>query len=90
MKNKRLLILLGGIVLSGAAFLLLNFRVAASNTKTDNLLFTTDMGDSMPVSMQRREKISIVLVGERPLVRTLQKMLTEHLDKTGREEIKLV
>jgi hypothetical protein len=90
MKNKRLWILLGGIVLIGAAFLLLDFRVSASNTQTEKLIFTTDMGDDMPVSMQRRDKISIVLVGEGPLVRALKKALTEQMDKAGIGETDLV
>jgi len=90
MKNKRLWILLGGIVLISAAFLLLDFRVAASNTQTEKLIFTTDMGDNMPVPMQRRDKISIVLVGEGPMVRALQKVLTEQMNKAGMGEINLV
>jgi len=90
MKNKRLWILLGGILLIGAAFLLLDFRVAASNTQTGKLIFTTDMGDNMPVPMQRRDNISIVLVGEGPLVSALQKTLTEQMGKAGIGEIDLV
>ncbi len=90
MKNKRLWILLGGIVLISAAFLLLNFRLAVSNTQAAKLLFTTDLGDNMPVSMQRKDKISIVLVGEGPLVRALQKALTEKMDNAGIGEIELV
>jgi len=90
MANKRLWILLGGIVLIGAAFLLLNFRLAASNTQTEKLIFTTDMGEAMPVPMQRRDKISVVLVGEGPLVRALQKALTEQTGKAGIGEIDLV
>jgi len=90
MKNKRLWIFLGGIVLIGAAFMLLNFRVAASNTQTEKLIFTTDMGEEMPVPMQRRDKISIVLIGEGPLVRELQKALTEQMGKAGIGGIDLV
>lgn len=90
MKNKGLWILLGGIVLIGAAFLLLNFRAAASNTQTNKLTFTTDMGDNMPVSMQRKDKISMVLVGEGRLVSALRKALTEKLDKAGLGEVELV
>lgn len=44
----------------------------------------------MPVPMQRRDKISIVLVGKGPLVRALQKALTEQMDKAGMGEIELV
>ena len=91
MKNKRSWILLGGILLIGAAFLLLNFRVAArNNTQTGKLIFSTDMGENMPVTMQRRDKISIVLVGEGPLVRALQKALTEQMGKAGIGESDLV
>lgn len=89
MKNKRLWILLGGIVLISAAFLLLNFHVAASNTQVEKLILTTDMGDNMPVPMQRKDKISIVLVGEGPLVGALQKALTEQMDKAGIGEFEL-
>ncbi len=89
MKDKRLWILLGGIVLISVAFLLLNFRVAVSNTQTEKLTFTTDMGNNMPVSMQRKDKISIVLVGKSPLVGALQKALTEKMDEAGVGEIEL-
>ncbi len=90
MKNKLSWILLGGIVLIGAVFLLLDFRVAASNTQTGKLIFTTDMGDSMPAPMQRRDKISLLLVGEGPIARALQKTLTEQMGRAGLGEIDLV
>jgi len=91
MKNKLLWILLGGIVLVSATFLLFDFCVAASNTQTEKLIFTTDMGeDNMPVPMQRRDKISIVLVGEGSLVRALQKTLTQQMGKAGIGEVDLV
>jgi len=90
MKNKRVWILLGGIVLIGAAFLFLNFRAAASSTQVGKLIFTTDMGDNMPAPMQRRDKISVVLVGEGPLVGALQNALMERMDNIGLGEIELV
>lgn len=90
MKNRRLWILLGGIVLIGAAFLLLNFRVAASNTQVDKLIFTTDMGINLPAPMQRRDTISVVMVGEGPLVGALQNSLMKQMDKVGMGEIELV
>jgi len=90
MKNRRLWILLGGIALIGAAFLLLNFRVAASSTQVDKLILTTDMGDNLPIPMQRRDKINIVLVGEGPLVGALQNSLTKQMDNIGMGEIELV
>jgi len=83
MKNKRSWILLGGIVLINTAFLLLNFRLAVSNTQTTKLLFTTDLGDNIPVSMQGNDKINVVLAGESPLVSALQNALTEKMNKAG-------
>jgi hypothetical protein len=90
MKYKLLWILLGGILLVSAAFLLLNFRVAASNTQSSKLIFTTNMKDNMPVSMRRKDKISIVLVGEGPLVGALQKALTNKMNEAGIEKFELV
>ena len=89
MKNKRLWILLGVIALTGAAFLLLNFRVAASNTQTGKLILNMDYEDNMPVPMQRKDKISLVLVGEGSLVGALQKALMERMDNAGIGEIEL-
>ncbi len=90
MKNKRLWILLGAIALVSSAILLLNFRVAVSNTQASKLIFTTDMGDNMPVSMQRNDKISIVLVGKSSLASALQKTLMEKMNEAGLGEIELV
>lgn len=89
MKNKRLL--LGGILLLSAAFLLLNFRLALSSTQAGKLVAATELGnDNRPVSMQRNDKISLALVGEGPLVRALQKALTEKMEEAGLPEIELV
>jgi len=41
------------------------------------------MGEDMPGPMERKDKISIVLVGEGPLVRVLQKALAEQMSKAG-------
>jgi hypothetical protein len=90
MKNKLLWVLLGGILFVSAAFLLLNFRVAVSNTQTSNLIFTTDTGEKMPAPMQRRDKISVVLVGEGPQVSALQKALAEKMNQAGLGEIELL
>jgi hypothetical protein len=89
-KNKRFWILLGGIALISAAFLLLNFRLAMSSTQAEKLLLTTDMGDNLPVSMRRNKKITIVMVGEGPLVKALQKVLGEKMREAGFGEIELV
>jgi hypothetical protein len=88
MKSERLWILLGGVLLISAAFLLLNFRVAISNTEASKLIVT--MGDNTRNPMQLNEKMSILLVGEGPLVRALQKALTEKMDEVGMGEIELV
>ena len=87
MKNKRLWILLGAVVLVSSAFLLLNFRAAASNTQANQLIVT--MGDNLPNPMQSNDKMSIFLVGEGPLVSALKKALTEKMDKAGIGELEL-
>ena len=89
MKNKRSLIFLGGMLLLGWAFLLVNFRLAASTLQAEKLLVATDAGEDMPAPMQRKDKISMVLVGKGPLVGALQKALTEKIDKIGVGEIEL-
>lgn len=89
MKNKRLSIFLGGIVVLSAALLLLNFRLAVSNTWSEKLVMTTDLGENMPDPMKRNEKISVVLVGEGPMVSALQKTLTEKIGEAGIGEIEL-
>jgi hypothetical protein len=90
MKNKRLWILVGGILLIVAAFLLLNFRLAASNTQAMRKVVTTTLEGDMPESNQQPAKISLVLVGEGPMVRALQKTLTQKLDNVGLGEIEVV
>jgi hypothetical protein len=50
------------MVLISAAFLLLNFRVAVSNTQADQVIVT--MGDHLPVAMQRNDKIILAFLGE--------------------------
>ncbi|HLO13978.1 MAG TPA: hypothetical protein VK206_04055 [Anaerolineales bacterium] len=89
MKDKRLWILLGGIALISAAFLPLNFRVAVSNTQTIPRIMTTELEGNYPDRLQRDDHISMVLVGEGPLVTALQKALTEQIDKVGMGQIEL-
>jgi hypothetical protein len=89
MKNRRLWVLLGGIVVLSAAFLLLNFRAAMSNTRSEKNIITTGMGDRLPDAIQRRDKISIVLVGESPLAGALQKALAAELQDAGMGDIEL-
>src|SRR5512139_1906367 len=83
MKNKGMLFLIGAIVLV-AAFWLLDFRLAFSSTVTEKLVMTTDMGvNNMPVAMQRRERLSLVMSGEGPLVEALREALTKELEQAG-------
>lgn len=90
MKIWRLWILLGGIAFLSAAFWGLTFCMAASNTKSEKNFTTTSIGDGLPYAMQRREKINLTLVGERPLIRALQKTLAVELNSAGIGEIELV
>ena len=90
MKNKRLWILIGGIVLISIAFLLLNFRLAVSNTQAIQRIITTELEGHYPDRLQPTDKVSLVLAGEGPLVRALQIALTEKMDKAGMGQIELV
>lgn len=89
MKNVFLWILLGGTVLISAAFLLLNFRVAAGNPQAIQKIMTTELEGNYPDRLQRTDKISLVLVGEGPLVSALQKALTVEVDKDAIGQIEL-
>lgn len=90
MKNKRLWILFAGIILISAAFLLLNFRVSASNTQAIQKIITTEAEGNYPDRLQSNDKISLVLVGEGPLVSALQKALTENMERAGMGHLELV
>lgn len=87
MKDKRLWILLGGILLVSAALLLLNFRVASSNTQGAWMIMVTELEGNYPARLQPNDKISIVMVGEGTLVRAMQKALTEKIDQVGTSQI---
>jgi len=89
MKDKRLWILLGGVLLIGVVFLLLDFRVAASSTHANQTIITTELEGNYPDRLQPTDTISMVLAGEGPLVRALQKSLTEQIDKAGMGQIEL-
>ena len=89
MKDKRLWILLGGALLIGVVFLLLDFRVAASSTQANQTIITTELEGNYPDRLQPTDTISMVLAGEGPLVRALQKSLTEQIDKAGMGQIEL-
>jgi hypothetical protein len=87
MKTKRLWILLGGILLASAAFLLLDFRVAVGNPQSLQMIMVTELEGNYPDRLEPDDKISMVLVGEVPLARALQKALTEQIDKVGMGQI---
>jgi hypothetical protein len=90
MNNKKVWIFLGALVILSAAFLFLNFRAAGSQTHTEKNMTTTSLGEGLPFAMQSREKISIALVGEGPLVSALQKALLAEIQNAGIGDIELV
>jgi len=83
MKDKRFWILLGGMLLFGAAFLLLNFRVAVGNLQSVQMIMVTELEGNYPERLQSDDKISMVLAGDGTFVRALQKALTEKMNNVG-------
>jgi len=81
MKKRRLWALLGLFVAVGAAFLLLSFRLAVSDTRSEKSIGTTGMGNQMPDAMRRRDKITIAVVGEGPWARAIKRALTSEMDQ---------
>jgi len=90
MKNWKIWIFLGSIASLLAAFLWLNFRIAASNTKAEMHITTASIGEGLPYSMQRRGKINLALIGEGPLIAALQNALVSEINKAGIGESELV
>ena len=90
MNNRRFWIILGGIIILSVAFLFLNFHAAISNTHFEKNISTTGMGDGLPDAMQRRDKISIALVGESPLAGALKQALKSEMRSAGIGESELV
>lgn len=87
MRYKRLWVLLAGIVLISAAFLLLNFKAAVSSTQIIQRINITKLDGHYPDRLGPTDKISLVLVGEGPLARALQKALAKNWDaRIGRFE----
>ena len=87
MKDRRLWILLGGLLLVSAAFLLLNFRVATSNLQGMWMIMVTELEGNYPARLQPDDKISMVMVGDSPLVGALQKALSKTIDQVGTSQI---
>ncbi len=90
MKKWQLWIVLGSIAVLLVAFWCLNFRIAASDTKSEKNVISTRMGDKLPDAMQLRERIDLVLVGEGPLIPALQKSLEVEVNNAGIGDIELV
>lgn len=90
LKNWRLWILLAGIASFCAAFLCLDFRMAASNTQSEKKIITTSTGDGLLDAMQRSEKINLALVGEGPLIAALQVALAVEMNNAGIGDIEPV
>jgi hypothetical protein len=87
MKDRRFWILLAGILLVSAAFLLLDFRVAPGNPRSVQTIMVTELQGNYPDRLQPDDKISMVMVGEGPLARALQKALTEAMDEIGTSQV---
>jgi hypothetical protein len=90
MKNRRLWMSLAGIALLSVAFWFLNFRLAASNTQSQNNITTTGIGDGLPDVIQHRENINLALVGEGLLVTALQEALVTEVNNAGIGTVRLV
>jgi hypothetical protein len=90
MKIRRIWFILGGLVLVIAAFLLINFHAAVSNTQAERNITTTSIGEGLPVAMQRRDKITIIVTGEGLLVPVLQKAMLVEMRKAGMANVELV
>jgi hypothetical protein len=71
-----------------AAFLLLNFHMAVSNNQVESSISTTSIGDRLPDAMQHREKITIAVAGEGPLVDALRRELVLEMRQAGMENVK--
>jgi hypothetical protein len=87
---RRWWIFLGVLLLLAAAFLLLNFHAAVSNTQVKNNSSTASIGDEQPDAMQQRDPVTIAVIGEGPLVRSLQKKIEAEMRATGIGEVELV
>ncbi len=81
MKKYRLWVFAGILSILILAFLLINFHAAGSNTRSQNNIVTSSMGDQLPVAMQRRDQITIVVEGDGLFVDTLQKSISEQMRK---------
>jgi hypothetical protein len=83
MKDRRLWILLAGILLVGAAFLLLDFRLAAGSIQSVQSIMVTELEGNHPQRPGSDDKISIVVDGKGPLAGTLKKALAKEVENAG-------
>jgi hypothetical protein len=80
---------LGALDILAAAFLLLNFHMAVSNNQVESSISTTSIGDRLPDAMQNREKITIAVAGEGPLVSALRRALILEMREAGMRNVEL-
>ncbi|MGE5123347.1 MAG: WD40 repeat domain-containing protein, partial [Acidobacteriaceae bacterium] len=83
MKNKRLWIFTGVFALIIAGLLLLNFRLALSSTQVNKLVSSTSMGDNVPMPLQRKDTISVAVLGEGSLANAVKSSLKDKMDRAG-------
>jgi hypothetical protein len=83
MKNKRIWVLLGVIVLVVSAFWLLKFRAAVGSIQASKLVTTTNVADDGSSSISRNSKICVVFVGEGALIPALQRALEGKINGAG-------
>lgn len=90
MNNRKNLMILAGVAVLSAAFLLLNFRLAYSGTGAETMATTMSSGDQMPDDMQQRQKITLYVQGEGPLAGALRDTLEVKLREAGLGEVEVV
>jgi hypothetical protein len=89
MKKYRLWVFAGILGILIAAFLLINFHAAVSNTRSQNNIVTSSMGEQLPDAMQRRDPITIVVEGDGPFVNALQKSISAQMRNAGMGNVRL-
>ena len=90
MKNRKIMIILAGLAVLSAAFLMFNFRAAFNDTKAQSNWVSASSGDGLPEVMQQRAKVTLLVTGEGPLVAILERSLTAEIRKAGLGEVELV
>ncbi len=90
MNNRKIWFILAGLAALVAAFLLLNFHAAYSNTQAETNVVTVSSGDTLPDAMQQREKITLYITGESPLIEALEQSITVEIGKAGLGEVEVV